>query len=163
MACFDPRLGVVNDQYSPLPGHYKPEKEDFDLLTQRPIRFFQIFREFGEMKVCNFSSSIVWVDGGSAMKLLTENRSPEEQLRLMTTPPGHCKSPSTHMMAIYPDLKTAQMALGICATPTGRPYYDTEKYEKDYFDSLADQPDELPQNQYVEPFGGEANTGFANK
>lgn len=138
VACFDPNNGVVNDQYSPSPGHYKPEKEDYDLLTRQPIYFMRKFSEFNGFTVCNYTTKKVWVDGGSEMKFLNEGKSPPELVQDMETTPGSCRQASSHMFAIYPDLKTAQMAVGLCATPTGRPYYDQKTYEQDYFRSHRD-------------------------
>jgi hypothetical protein len=142
IACFDPRRGVVNDQYSPASGHYKPEKEDFDLLTLQPMYFMRRFSEFGELTVCNYTVGQIWVDGGSAMRLLRDNKTPPELVKDMETAVGTCRQPSGHMFAIYPDLKTAQMAVGLCATPSGRPYYDQKKYEDDYFKSQEPAPSE---------------------
>lgn len=140
VACFDPANGVVNDEFSPAQGHPKPEKQDFDLLTGQPIYFYRMFAELARLEVCNYTSGIIYIQFSHSMDaLLAGPKSPPELVKNMETSPGVCRADNSHMFAIFPDLKTAQMAVGLCATPSGRPYYDRERYEEDQQKSLQDE------------------------
>ena len=125
LACFDPSQTPINDYYSPASGHPKPDKEDFDLLTQKNIRFYRHFREFINLTVCNYTPKEIFTDFATSMDIFSEDGlNPKMRLEKMRMEPSDCKTDGTHMFALFADRKTAEMAIGLCATPTGKPYYE---------------------------------------
>lgn len=125
LACFDPSRTPINDYYSPASGHPKPDKEDFDLLTQKNIRFYRHFREFSNLTVCNYTQKEIFTDFSSSMDIFGEDGlNPKKRLEKMRMQPFDCKTSGTHMFALFADSKTAEMAVGLCITPTGKPYYN---------------------------------------
>lgn len=107
-------------------------KQDFDLITGQPVYFYRLFSEFDRLEVCNYTNSPIYIQFSGSMDLLSR-KTPPELVKEMETSPGGCRAKGSHMFAIFTDLKTAQMAVGLCATPTGRPYYDEKKYFEDRF------------------------------
>lgn len=130
VACFDPARTPINDYFSFAKGHAKPEKEDFDLLTQKNIRFYRHFREFSKLTVCNYTRNEIYTDFASSMDIFGEANA-KEKFDKMRLQPFECKTDGTHMFALFADRKTAEMAVGLCATPDGRPYYDDRKNNDD--------------------------------
>ena len=128
VACFDPAKTPINDYYSPASGHEKPEKEDFDLLTQKNLRFYRHFREFSNLTVFNYTTKEIFIDFASSMDVFSEaGINPKKRLEKMRTQQSDCKSSGTHMFSLFADRKTAEMAVGLCSTPNGKPYYDQYK------------------------------------
>jgi hypothetical protein len=105
-ACFDPTRGNVNSGYTTMPNHGPigewQTRYDFDLLTNKDIHFYQHFREIDGLTVCNHSDKTLAIHFNS-MDFLKTPTYEEVAIR-----PGSCKTNGTHMINIYPDIKTAR-------------------------------------------------------